>query len=131
METAAPLEGYSAIKIGLHPDRAELCARLHRRVTAMFAAGLLDEVRDLLARDVSPDAKPFESLGYKQALAHIRGALTLQDAIASTQIETRQYAKRQLTWFRRDAAMQWLAGFGDDPEIQKQAVQHMQRAKLD
>jgi len=131
IETAAPLEGYSAIKIGLHPDRAELCARLDRRVIAMFQGdmfqsdmfqgGLLDEVRGLLARGVSPSAKPFESLGYKQALAHIRGALTFEEAIESTQIETRQYAKRQLTWFRRDPAIHWLAGFGDDAGIQKAA----------
>ena len=128
MDTAAPLAGYSAIKIGLHPDRAELCARLDRRVLAMFQSdmfhgGLLEEVRGVLDRGVSPDAKPFESLGYKQALAHIRGALTLAEAIESTQIETRQYAKRQLTWFRRDPEMHWLAGFGDDPAIQEAAVE--------
>ena len=112
-ETADPLRGYAVLKIGLHPDRAELCARLDRRVVAMFRSGLLQEVQDLLARGVSPEAKPFESLGYKQALAHLRGACTLAQAIESTQIETRQYAKRQLTWFRRDTDIQWISGFGD------------------
>jgi tRNA dimethylallyltransferase len=123
LETAAPLAGYSTWKIGLYPDRSELYARLDRRVIAMFDGGLLDEVRALLARGVAPGAKPFESLGYKQALAHLRDACSLQEAVESTQIETRQYAKRQLTWFRRDPEMHWLAGFGDNAAIQAEAIQ--------
>jgi len=120
-ETAAALEGWQPIKIGLNPDRTELVRRLDQRVMKMFEGGLLDEVRALLAGGCTGGEKPFESLGYKQALAHLRGTLTLAQAIESTQIETRQYAKRQLTWFRRDAEMHWLAGFGDDLVIQKQA----------
>ncbi len=120
-ETAAALEGWQPIKIGVNPDRAELVRRLDQRVVKMFEGGLLDEVRALLAGGCTGGEKPFESLGYKQALAHIQGTLTLAQAIESTQIETRQYAKRQLTWFRRDAEMHWLAGFGDDVEIQKMA----------
>jgi tRNA dimethylallyltransferase len=120
-ETAAALEGWCPIKIGLIPDRTELVRRLDRRVLEMFEGGLLDEVRALLAGGCTGGEKPFESLGYKQALAHLRGSLTLAQAIESTQIETRQYAKRQLTWFRRDVEIHWLPGFGDDGEIQRQA----------
>jgi tRNA dimethylallyltransferase len=120
-ESAAPLTGYSVLKIGLDPDRAQLFARLDARVHAMFSSGLVEEVRGLLASGASGDEKPFESLGYKQALAYVREQMTLEEAIASTQIETRQYAKRQWTWFRRDAEVKWLRGFGVDPATMIQA----------
>lgn len=122
-EEAAPLEGFEAIKIGLNPDRDELRRRLDGRVVAMFEQGLLDEIRRLLAEGATGEEKPFEALGYKQGLAHLRGKLTLAEAIESTQVETRQYAKRQLTWFRRDPDIRWLAGFGDDAAIQKKAAE--------
>jgi tRNA dimethylallyltransferase len=77
----------------------------------------------LLAPGATGDEKPFEALGYKQALLHLRGALTLEQAVESTIIETRQYAKRQRTWFRRDPEIRWLTGFGDDAEILAQATQ--------
>jgi tRNA dimethylallyltransferase len=110
---AQALEGYLNVKIGLNPDRAVLHARLDARAVAMFDGGLLDEVRGLLAQGATGAEKPFEALGYKQALRHLRGDLTLQEAIASTQLETRQYAKRQWTWFRRDPEIFWIAGLGD------------------
>ena len=127
-ETAAPLEEYAPVQIGLHPDRAELNARLETRAEAMFRGGLLEEVRELLAKGATGGEKPFEALGYKQALAHIRGTLSLEEAIESTQVETRQYAKRQLTWFRRDPRIQWLRGFGDSGAIQAEAAQLVQEA---
>jgi len=83
----------------------------------MFNGGLLDEVRTLLAQGATGAEKPFESLGYKQALLHLRGEFTLPEAIASTQLETRQYAKRQWTWFRRDPEIFWIAGLGDSPAV--------------
>jgi tRNA dimethylallyltransferase len=89
----------------------------------MFQTGLIEEIRGLLAGGATGDEKPFEALGYKQALLHLRGALTLEQAIESTIVETRQYAKRQRTWFRRDPEIHWLAGFGDDAEIIAQATQ--------
>jgi tRNA dimethylallyltransferase len=122
-DTAAPLTGYAPLKIGLEPERVELCRRLDQRVLGMFREGLLEEIHALLARGMIGEEKPFEALGYKQALAHLRGKLTREEAIASTQAQTRQYAKRQLTWFRRDPEMRWLRGFGDDVEIQAQAVE--------
>jgi tRNA dimethylallyltransferase len=119
--TADPLRGYRVVKIGLDPDRPALFARLDARVIAMFCSGLLEEVRAHLAAGLTGEEKPFESLGYKQALLHINGALTLEQAIESAQIETRQYAKRQWTWFRRDAEVRWIKGFGDDPATAEDA----------
>jgi tRNA dimethylallyltransferase len=114
---AHALEGYTVIKLGLDPDRAALQQRLEARTRAMFAHGLLKEVQGLLAAGATGSEKPFEALGYKQALLHLRGALTLEQAVESTIIETRQYAKRQRTWFRRDPEIRWLQGFGDDADI--------------
>jgi tRNA dimethylallyltransferase len=114
---AQPLKGYLRIKIGLNPDRAALNERLDARVVRMFNDGLIEEIERLLKQGATGAEKPFESLGYKQALLHLRGELSLNDAIASTQLETRQYAKRQLTWFRRDPEITWLEGFGEEPRI--------------
>jgi tRNA dimethylallyltransferase len=117
-----PLQGYRILKIGLNPERAHLNERLDTRVQAMFSGGLIEEVRSLLARGATGDEKPFESLGYRQAIQYIRGEVTLEQAILSTQTGTRQYAKRQWTWFRRDAEIRWLCGFGDQPEVVRQAL---------
>ena len=121
-ETAEPLSGYRVIQIGLDPDRAELALRLDARVERMFAQGLIEEVRGLLGRGATGAEKPFESLGYKQALQLIRGEITRDQAILSTQTGTRQYAKRQRTWFLRDARIHWLAGFGDRAETVQAAL---------
>lgn len=117
-----PLTGFRPIKLGLNPPRALLNQRLDARTAGIFEAGLLNEVRALLSSGVPRDAKPFESLGYKQALQLLEGRLTWEQALESTQLETRRYAKRQLTWFRREPAVQWLDGFGDNPEVQAQAL---------
>ena len=117
------IAGYRVVRIGLDPERAALNQRLDARVEEMFRRGLLDEVRGLLASGLTGQEKPFESLGYKQALAHLKGTLTLAEAVASTQLQTRQYAKRQRTWFRRDAAMHWIPGFGDSPRALEAAIE--------
>jgi tRNA dimethylallyltransferase len=119
---ARALEGYAVIKMGLDPDRAALQQRLEERTKSMFEHGLIEEVQGLLAAGATGSEKPFEALGYKQALLHLRGALTLEQAAESTIIETRQYAKRQRTWFRRDSEIHWLQGFGDDQEMIAQAT---------
>jgi tRNA dimethylallyltransferase len=113
-----PLVGFRALKFALDPPRAELYRRLDERSAALFDLGIIEEVRGILARGFPPSSKPFEALGYKQAIDLIEGRLTLEEAVAATQIRTRQYAKRQLTWFRREKDMVWLAGFGGDSEIQ-------------
>jgi tRNA dimethylallyltransferase len=116
------LQGFRVLKLGLNPERPGLFKKLDERVRSMFSGGLIEEVRSLLASVATGDEKPFESLGYRQALQYIRGEVTEEQAILSTQTGTRQYAKRQSTWFRRDAEIHWLAGFGDQPEVVRQAL---------
>jgi tRNA dimethylallyltransferase len=116
------LEGFRTLKIGLDPPREALYRKLDERTRRMFAAGLVEETREIVAMGYSPDLKPFESLGYRQALDVIAGRCAIEEAIASTQQETRRYAKRQWTWFRRDPQIQWLQGFGSDPELKVMAV---------
>ncbi len=116
------LKGYRAIKLGLDPPRALLYERMNTRTSRMFEQGLVEEVRGLLSAGLAKSAKPFESLGYKQALQMLDGHVTEEQALASTQLETRRYAKRQLTWFRKEQNVHWLHGFGDEPTLQQQAI---------
>jgi tRNA dimethylallyltransferase len=106
------LEGFRTLKIGLNPDRTALYERLNRRSAAMFELGLLEETRTLISAGVAADARGLQSLGYKQAVAILQGRMSLEDAIADVQTKTRQYAKRQMTWFRRERDVEWLNGFG-------------------
>ncbi len=139
--TADPLVGYAALKIGLNPDRRFLYERLDRRARLMFqgtmfhgASGgegpstIVDEVQKLLEKGATGEEKPFEALGYRQALLYVRGKLPLEQAIELTQAQTRQYAKRQLTWFRRDPEMRWLPGFGDELTTQADAAELVRAA---
>jgi tRNA dimethylallyltransferase len=119
-EGREPLRGFRILRIGLNPDREALYARINARAREMFSAGLIDEARALLAR--YPTARPLTSLGYKQAIQHVRGELTLEEAITAAEQGHRNYAKRQITWFRREPQVEWFAGFGSDPEVQ-QAIQ--------
>ena len=89
----------------------------------MFEHGLVEEVRHILALGFSPTCKPFESHGYKQAMQLIQGELNLRDAVFYAQRNTRHYAKRQITWFRRERELQWLKGFGDAPQIREAALE--------
>ncbi len=112
-----PLEGFRVLKLILEPDRRMLHARIEARTRQIFADGLIDEVRELVAHGVPIDAKPFESIGYREATQLLQGRLDLAQAIEATTIATRQYAKRQTTWFRREAGATVVKGFGDDPHI--------------
>lgn len=118
----APLQGWRALKIGLAPGREALYARIHARTDAMLARGWLDEVRSLLDSGLPENAKPFDFIGYRELRAVLQGRLTMDDARAAIQQATRRYAKRQLTWFRREPAVYWLAGFGDEASVQKDAL---------
>jgi len=119
--SAVPFDGSKLLLIGLAPERSQLANAIGDRTRKMFESGLIEEVRQLLGRGCSGDEKPFESLGYKQALAHLRGQMSREQALQSTELETRQYAKRQLTWFRRDRRTIWHTGFGSDPAIAEAA----------
>ena len=87
----------------------------------MFADGLIEETERLLAK-YGAQARPLASLGYKQALQFLRGGLDRKSALAAAQQAHRNYAKRQLTWFRREADVHWLAGFGGDGAIQAESI---------
>jgi tRNA dimethylallyltransferase len=117
-----PLRGWRAIKIGLSPDREALYKRIHARTDAMLAAGWMEEVRGLVASGLPVDAKPFDFIGYRELRAVLNAEMKLEEARAAIQQATRRYAKRQLTWFRLDAQIHWLSGFGHDAAIQQQAL---------
>jgi tRNA dimethylallyltransferase len=91
----------------------------------MLAAGWLEEVQGLVRRNFPASAKPFDFIGYRELRAVLENKLSLEEARAAIQQSTRQYAKRQLTWFRREAGIHWLAGFGDDAEVQRSAVSYL------
>ncbi len=124
---AEPLTGFRVLKIGPDPDRAALYNLLNDRTRQMFASGLIAEVQDLLDNGCTGDEKPFESLGYLQAIQYLRGEITLDRAIYLTQLGTRHYAKRQWTWFRRDPEMLWLSGFGNARPVIEQSLQILRR----
>jgi tRNA dimethylallyltransferase len=116
-----PLTGFRLLRIGLNPPRQELYERLNKRAAAMFNAGLVEETRALLER-YGP-VKALDSLGYRQALAFLNGTVSLEAAIEAAQQGHRNYAKRQLTWFRREPEVHWLESFGDEAETQHVAVE--------
>jgi len=116
-----PLTGFRLLRIGLNPPRQQLYERLNQRCAAMFSAGLIEETRALLAR-YGP-VKALDSLGYRQALRVLRESWSVEDAVASAQQGHRNFAKRQLTWFRREPEMHWIEAFGDEPETLRKAVE--------
>ena len=117
------LRGYRTLKLGLLPDRDALYEVLDLRCAAMFEGGLVEEVRDILSRGFAPELKPFESHGYKQARQLLVGELNLREAVFYAQRNTRNYAKRQLTWFRREPGLVWLKGFGHAAPIREAALE--------
>ncbi len=116
-----PLTGYRVVQLGLNPKRAALYKRIDARAAAMFERGLVAETAALRER-FGNGCHALSSLGYLQAMQVLRGETPLPEAIAAAQQGHRNYAKRQLTWFRRDAGMQWLGGFGDEAGLQDEAV---------
>jgi tRNA dimethylallyltransferase len=111
-----PLQGFEVLQIGLNPPRQQLNEFIDRRVEAMFTGGLVAEVQALCS-NFGASLKPLQSLGYAQTAAYLRGEIRLAEAVALTQRHTRQYAKRQLTWFRRDKLINWFEGFGSEPSV--------------
>jgi tRNA dimethylallyltransferase len=111
--TEPSLKDVQIIKIGLKLDRKELVKRIEDRVDRMFEQGFVAEVRNLLARNVSPDAPPFQALGYRHVRRYLNNEISLAQAVALTKQDTRQYAKRQMTWFRKMTGIVWFeAGEG-------------------
>ncbi len=112
------LPGFEAVKVGLQPPRDELYRRIDRRVESMVAGGWVDEIRRLLEKGIATSAKPFEFIGYPELVKHLRSEISIERAIQAIQQATRQYAKRQLTWFRKERDVEWFAGFGDSAVVQ-------------
>lgn len=119
------LAGYRVLKIGLTPDRDELYERLDARCRQMFESGLLDEVQRIIDAGFPAESKPFESHGYHQAVQMLRGELNAKEALFYAQRNTRNYAKRQMTWFRKEAGMEWFKGFGGDAKLQCDALRRV------
>ena len=117
-----PLRGYRVLELGLAPDRAALYLRINARAAAMFERGLVAET-EMLRGCFGEDCRSLGALGYAQAMAVLRGEMTVDEAIVAAQQGHRNYAKRQGTWFRRETGMRWLAGFGDDKAVQDAALE--------
>jgi tRNA dimethylallyltransferase len=117
-----PLQGFRIVRLGLDPDRKTLYDRINQRAQRMFDGGLSDETLSLLERYGSAP-HPLSALGYKQAVALMRGEFEREGAVKATQQAHRNLAKRQMTWFRREPDVIWIRGFGDDARVQSEAIQ--------
>lgn len=117
------LQGYAVTKIGLSPPRERLYAKIDARVNAMIAAGWVDEVRGLLELGVPADAKPFQFIGYSDLCEQLASGRSPAAVVEKIQQATRRFAKRQITWFRKEPDVHWLPGFGDDPATIAAALQ--------
>jgi tRNA dimethylallyltransferase len=115
------LTGHRVLRLGLNPAREALYERINRRAAEMFDRGLVEETTQLVEY-YGFDCRPLTSLGYMQSVQVLRGEITHDAAVAATAQGHRNYAKRQLTWFRKDTAIHWLGGFGSDSEMQSEAV---------
>jgi tRNA dimethylallyltransferase len=123
-----PLRGFGILRIGLDPPRPLLYERLDARAQAMFAAGLVEETRTLLEK-YGEAPRALDALGYRQARAVLRGEMTEAEAVAATAQGHRNYAKRQITWFRREPEMHWLQGFGNEPDVMDAAERLVARSR--
>jgi tRNA dimethylallyltransferase len=115
------LEGYRILRLGLNPARTRLYERINHRASAMFDRGLIEETSRLIER-YGRDCRSLTSLGYAQAAAVLAGEMTREEAVGMAQQRHRNYAKRQLTWFRREPEMHWLNGLGSDESIANEAT---------
>jgi len=120
-----PITGFKVHAIGLNPPRDELYKRINERVNRMFQAGLIEEVRDLLANGIPPSAKPFEAIGYRHVITNIDSSIPRDETIRIIQRDTRRYAKRQMTWFRKQPEVTWFDGPGDNEEIKNKVHQFL------
>jgi tRNA dimethylallyltransferase len=109
----------------LNPPREQLYRRINERAERHFAAGLIEEVRGLLARGVPAESSALGAHGYRRVVEYLRGERSLAEAIEQTKLDVRHYAKRQLTWFRREPGVEWIEGFGEDPRVQEEAARRL------
>ena len=119
----APPEFARRIRVfALSPPREELYRRIDERTASHFDGGLVEEVRDLLARGVPADSSALGSHGYRRVVEHLRGERDLESAVEQTRLDVRHYAKRQMTWFRREPGVEWVEGFGDEARVQQEVA---------
>jgi tRNA dimethylallyltransferase len=126
-ERKSPLEGFRDILVGLRPSRERLARRITNRVDAMYSHGLVGEVRRLEA-DYGAEVPAFKAIGYREALLLLEGDVDSSRAKELTVRATTQYAKRQMTWFRREPGIVWFDGFGDDAEVQAAVSEYVRRS---
>jgi tRNA dimethylallyltransferase len=126
VEPRRPLQGFTICTVGLNPAREECFRRIDARVERMFDDGLVDEVKGLLARGVPRSVKPFGALGYRHVLANLDNTRSWEDTIRVIQRDTRRYAKRQWTWFRRQTNTTWFDGPGNNKSIQEEVHRRVQ-----
>ncbi len=112
--------------IALNPPREELYRRINERTAQHFAAGLVDEVRELLSDGVPATSNALGAHGYRRVVEYLEGARDLNSAVEQTRLDVRHYAKRQLTWFRHEAGVEWVEGFGDDATVQQLVLEKLQ-----
>jgi tRNA dimethylallyltransferase len=123
------LDQFCWIGLGLNPDRKSLYDKINCRVERMLRGGWLEEVSDLLAQGANPEWKAFEAIGYRQVVDYLRQGGDIDALVELIRQQTRNYAKRQWTWFRREPGIRWLPGFGEQPEIIATALEHIDRSR--
>ncbi len=125
-ERPAPPECAARLRIlALNPPRDLLYERINRRAAQHFAAGLVEEVQDLLGQGVPANSNALGAHGYRRVVEYLRGTRTWESALAQTQTDVRHYAKRQFTWFRREPGVEWLDGFGEEPATLAAALKRL------
>lgn len=122
------LEGFRILRIGLDPDREMLYERINQRVLGMFSEGLVDETRQLLQK-YGDSARPLSSIGYKQVVQLLKSEINHEEAVRAVQQAHRNYAKRQMTWFRREPEVRWISGFGDEPRVLEAAISIVEQTR--
>ena len=113
MHSSRREEGLEYLKIGIDLPRARLHERINARTEGMIAAGWIEETRALLESGIDPSCPGFRTLGYPEVISHIKGEITLESLVETIQKLTRQYAKRQMTWFRKEPGLHWLETEGE------------------
>ncbi len=125
-ERPEPHESSRRLRIlALNPPRAELYQRINERTEAHFRGGLVDEVRELLDRGFSPISNALGAHGYRRVVEYLQGFRNLESAIEQTKLDVRHYAKRQLTWFRHEADVEWFEGFGEENAILRSVLEKL------
>jgi tRNA dimethylallyltransferase len=140
LQTKRPLSSQKSIRpdpplfanrievIALSPTREVLYKRINERTENHYRAGLIDEVKDLLSKGVPPDSTALGAHGYRRVVEYLRGERpSIESAIEQTKLDIRHYAKRQLTWFRKEPGVKWFNGFGDDPRVQEEVAKYIER----